>query len=178
VSPQPTARTAGAFWLVTFVAGSLALFVGRGPLFFAANIVAPLAYLVATLAMYRLLKAVNRVLAFLAALFGVVGCATSLLRLAPVLHVRDLVFFGLQCLLIGWLICRSTFLPRILGVLMLVAGLGWLTNLWPRLADSLAPYNLLPGILGEGVLIIWLLWKGVNVQRWHEQAAAAETAGR
>lgn len=96
----------------------------------------------------------------------------SLLRLAPVIHVSDLVFFGVQCLLIGILIYRSTFLPRFVGVLMMLAGLGWLTNLWPALANSLAPYNLMPGIFGEGVLIVWLLVKGVNVQRWREQAAA------
>jgi hypothetical protein len=59
---------------------------------------------------------------------------------------------------------------------MVVAGLGWLTSLSPALADWLAPYNLLPGILGEGVLIVWLLAKGVDVQRWREQAAAGTGA--
>jgi hypothetical protein len=171
-SPQIRARTAGGFWLVTFVAGSLALFVGRGALFFAVNIVAPLAYLVATLVMYGLLRPVNRSLSLIAAAFGVAGCITSLLRLAPLTHVRDLVFFGLQCALIGWLIYRSTFLPKFLGVLMVIAGLGWLTNLWPAFADSLAPYNLLPGIFGEGVLIVWLLVRGVDVERWREHAEA------
>jgi hypothetical protein len=172
-SPRLIARIAGGFWLVTFVAGSLALFVGRGTsLFTMANFVAPLAYLVAALAMYGLLRPVNRTLSLIAAAFGVAGCLISLLRLAPVIHVRDLVFFGVQCLLIGILIYRSTFLPRFLGVLMMLAGLGWLTNLWPALANSLAPYSLMPGIFGEGVLIVWLLVKGVDVQRWREEAAA------
>jgi hypothetical protein len=171
-SPQLEARTAGGFWLVTFVAGSLALFVGKGALFNAVNVIAPLAYLVATLAMYFLLRPVNQSLSLVAATFGVAGCVISLLRLAPVIHVRDLVFFGVQCLLIGILIYRSSFLPRFLGVLMVFAGLGWLTNLWPALANSLAPYNLMPGIFGEGVLIVWLLVKGVDVQRWREEAAA------
>jgi len=177
-SPLLKARIAGAFWLVTFVAGSLALFVPRGALFTAANIAAPLAYLVATLVLYDLLRPVNRSLSLLAGVFGVAGCVTSLLRLAPVIHVRDLVFFGLQCVLIGYLIYRSAFLPRVLGVLMVLAGLGWLTNLWPTLADSLAPYNLLPGVFGEGVLIVWLLAKGVNVERWRRQAGAADAAGK
>ena len=81
-----------------------------------------------------------------------------------------LVFFGFYCLLIAYLIFRSTFLPRILGVLMAFAGLGWLIFLSPPLANSLSPYILAPGILGEGSLTLWLLVKGVNVQRWNEHA--------
>jgi len=83
------------------------------------------------------------------------------------------VFFGFYCLLIGYLIFRSTFLPRILGVGMALAGLCWLTFLWPPLAHSLSPYILAPGILGEGSLTVWLLAMGVNAQRWNEQARAA-----
>jgi hypothetical protein len=60
------------------------------------------------------------------------------------------VFFGLYCLLIGYLILRSTFLPRFLGVLMALGGLGWLTFLSPALSSKLSPWNMAPGILGEG----------------------------
>jgi len=169
-SPQLKARTAGFFWLMVFVAGSLALYLGDGVLFSAANVVAPLCYVVVTLLLYDLLKPVNRCVSLLAAVFGLVGCAVSLFRLTPYILVRDLVFFGLQCLLVGYLVFRSTFLPRVLGVLMAFAGLGWLTFMWPPLADALAPYNLAPGMLGEGLLILWLLVKGVNVPRWKEQA--------
>jgi hypothetical protein len=83
-----------------------------------------------------------------------------------------LVFFGLHCLLIGYLILRSTFLPRSVGALMVVAGLGWLTFLSPPIARSLSPYIMLPGALGELSLTLWLLVKGVNVQRWEQQAGA------
>lgn len=86
----------------------------------------------------------------------------------------SLVFFGFYCLLIGYLTFRSTFLPRALGVLMVIGGLGWLTFLSPPLAKALYPYTLAPGILGEGALTVWLLVMGVNVQRWTEQASAAE----
>jgi len=85
-----------------------------------------------------------------------------------------IVFFGFYCLLIGYLIFRSTFLPRILGAGMAFAGLGWLTFLSPPLANSMFPYILAPGAVGEGVLTLWLLAMGVNVQRWNEQASAAD----
>jgi hypothetical protein len=173
VSPQFKARAAGVFWLMVFLAGSLALFLGGGVVFSAANIVAPLCYIVVTLLLYNLLKPVNKSISLLAAFFGLAGCAVSLFRLTPIIHLRDLVFFGLHCLLVGYLIFNSTFLPRILGVLMVFAGLGWLTFLWPPLAKYLSPYNMAPGMLGEGLLIVWLLAKGVNVQRWKEQASAA-----
>jgi len=83
-----------------------------------------------------------------------------------------LVFFGFYCMLIGYLILRSTFLPRILGVLMALGGLAWLTFLSPPLANYLSPYNLGVGAFGEGSLLLWLLVMGVNAQRWKEQASA------
>jgi hypothetical protein len=84
-----------------------------------------------------------------------------------------LVFFGVYCLLIGYLIFRSAFLPRILGVPMVFAGLGWLTFLSPPLANYLSPYILVLGFLAELSLMLWLLVMGVNVQRWKEQTSAA-----
>jgi len=84
-----------------------------------------------------------------------------------------LVFFGFYCVLLGYLIFKSTFLPRLIGVLMALAGLGYLTLLAKPLADHLAPYNLLPAALGETSLMLWLLIVGLNVDRWKEQASAA-----
>jgi hypothetical protein len=84
-----------------------------------------------------------------------------------------LVFFGFYDLLIGYLIFRSAFLPRILGVLMALAGLGWLTFLSPPLGNHLSPYNLVLGFVAELLLMLWLLVMGVNVQRWNAQASAA-----
>ncbi len=81
------------------------------------------------------------------------------------------VFFGVYCILIGYLIFRSAFLPRILGVLMALAGLGWLTFLSPPLASHLSPYNLVFGFLAELALCLWLLVVGVDVQRWMEPAS-------
>ena len=85
-----------------------------------------------------------------------------------------MVFFGWYCLLIGYLIFRSTFLPRILGVFMAIAGLSYQIFLSPPLANYLFPYVVKPaGALGELSLILWLLVMGVNNQRWREQAGTA-----
>jgi len=89
-----------------------------------------------------------------------------------------LVFFGFYCLLIGFLALRSTFLPRVLGVLMMLAGLGWLTFLSPPLAEYLSPYNRAVGVLGELSLTVWLLVIDVNVHRWEEQADAVGLGDR
>src|SRR5258708_7629113 len=82
------------------------------------------------------------------------------------------VFFGFYCSLIGYLVFKSTFLPRILGVLMVAAGLGWLTFLLPPFANTLRPYVVAPGVVGEASLTLWLLAKGLAAQRWRELAVA------
>lgn len=87
-----------------------------------------------------------------------------------------MVFFGIYCVLIGYLIFRSTFLPRIVGALMAFAGLGYLTLLYAPLSNYLHPYNLAPGALGETSLMLWLLVFGVNAQQWNEASAAAVRA--
>jgi len=89
-----------------------------------------------------------------------------------------LIFFGCVCLVDGYLIFRSGYLPRVIGVLMQIAGLCYLTNsfaliLSPSLAHRLFPAILLPALVGEASLCLWLLVKGVNLQRWKEQASAA-----
>jgi len=85
----------------------------------------------------------------------------------------DLVFFGFWCLLTGVLITRSTFLPRILGVLLAIDGLGWITFILPSLGTSLFPVVAVASGLAEIPLQLWLIVFGVNSERWREQAAAA-----
>ena len=126
-----------------------------------------------TLLFYDIFKPVNRRLSLLAASFNLVGLTFEVLQLQPQGVNIAMVFHGFYWLLIGYLIFRSTFLPRILGVLMAFAGLGWLTFLSPPLTNYLSPYNLASGLLGEGSVMLWLLVFGVNVQRWKEQASAA-----
>lgn len=82
-----------------------------------------------------------------------------------------LTFFGFCCILGGYIIFKSTFLPRVLGFLLAMAGIGYSTYLWPPLANSLYPYNLALGI-GELLVGLWFLVFGVNVERWKQQARA------
>jgi len=116
---------------------------------------------------------VNRSLSLLAALLSLMGCAKEVLGLfhANPYKFPTLVFFGPYCLLIGYLIFRSAFLPRILGVLMMFAGLGWLIFMLP-LSSYLSPYLKVLGFLAEASLMLWLIVMGVNEQRWKEQASA------
>ena len=86
-----------------------------------------------------------------------------------------LVFFGLTCLVSGYLIFRSGFLPRVIGVLMQVAGLSYLVACGaalfaPALSDRLTPAILVPPLIGEGSYALWLLVKGVHVERWRQRA--------
>jgi uncharacterized protein DUF4386 len=104
---------------------------------------------VVTLLLYGIFKPVNRGLSLLAASFNLVGLTCGALRWNSRGVDIPVVFDGFYCLLIGYLIFSSTFLPRILGALMAIAGLGWLTYLSPPLAKSLSPYNLALGILGQ-----------------------------
>ena len=83
-----------------------------------------------------------------------------------------LVFFGFYALLTGYLILRSTFLPRILGVFSVVGGLGWLSFLYLPLGHLAFPYVAVFALLGAAALIVWLLVFGVNEQRWKEQSRA------
>jgi hypothetical protein len=178
LSPRFKARIAGGFYLLTFVAGALALAVVNARLI--ANLTATASYIAVTLLFYNIFKLVNRGLSLLAALFGLVGCAFGALspfNLAPY-HINPLVFFGFYCILIGYLIFRSTFLPSILGALMTLGGLGWLTFLSARLANYLSPFNFVPGMLGEGALTLWLLVMGVNVPKWEERARVVVASTR
>jgi len=172
MSPCVKARIAGVFYLLCFVTGIFALLV-RSKLGFASGLIAGACYVAVTLFFYYLFKPVNRNLSWLAAFISLVGCTIAPLSLFVHLasRISPFVFFGFYCLLIGYLIFRSTFLPRILGALMALAGVGWLTFLSARLATYLSPYNMLPGVIGEGTLMLWLLVMGVNVQRWKEQAS-------
>ena len=99
--------------------------------------------------------------------------AVMFLKLNQYAFNADIVFFGFWCILTGYLIFRSTFLPRVLGVFVMISGLGWVTYLYPPLAHHLSLYIAAASALGEIPMELWLMVKGVNDQRWKEQASAA-----
>lgn len=91
-----------------------------------------------------------------------------------------LIFFGMVCLIEGYLIFKSDFLPETLGLLMQLAGVCYLTNsfallLAPSLADALFPFVLMPPLIAELSLAVWLVVKGVDVAKW-KQSSSVETS--
>ena len=85
------------------------------------------------------------------------------------------VFFGINCLVLGYLVFHSTFLPKVIGVLLAIDGLAYLVNSFssivsPGFAGHLVPYIQVPALFGEGSLCLWLLIAGVNSSRWEAVA--------
>ena len=149
-----TSRTAGLFYLVTFVAGTVSLVMRVGPIAATMGTIAAVSYIAVAVLLYVVLKPVNQTLSLVAAVVSLAGIAAGVARVVP---FSPLVFFGVYCLMLAYLLFRSTSAPRALAPLMAFAGLGWLTFASPGLAHMLNPYNFAPGMIGEGVLTIWLL---------------------
>jgi hypothetical protein len=92
-----------------------------------------------------------------------------------------LVFFGLACLVRGWLAYRSGYVPRALGVLLALAGASYLVNsfallLSPAVASALFPAVLLPAFVGELGLALWLVFTDPRVLQQTLAGASAATA--
>jgi hypothetical protein len=176
-SPRFKARIAGVLFLLLVLTSAFTEFFAHGRLSFAADLAAGIievsCMIAVTLLFYDLFKPVNRRLSLLAASFNLVAVTLELLQFLPHGVNIGLAFHGVYWILIGYLIFRSSFLPRILGALVAIAGLCWLTFLSPTLTHYLSRYNLASGLILEGLVMLWLLVMGVNVQRWKEQASAA-----
>jgi hypothetical protein len=230
-SPQVYARTAGILYLVIIIAGALGQIFIRGKLIVPGDAASTAGNLMASqslwrvgiagdilmhifdvpvmLALYLLLKPVNKNLATLAILFNLIQTAVLVVNklnlLAPLfllgnaeylkalepgqlqalanipLRLHDygfgigLIFFGCVCLINGYLIFQSGFLPKVIGVLMALAGVSYLVNsvtliLAPAYAEMVVPILAL-ALLGELSLSLWLLIKGVNIEQWDQRAA-------
>jgi len=228
-SPQVYARIAGSLYLIIIIAGALGQIFIRGRLIVAGDAAATAGNLMASqslwrigiagdllmhvfdiplmLALYLLLKPVNKHLAVSAVLFNLIQTAVLVVNklnlLVPLfllgnaeylkaleprqlqalayvpLRLHDygfgigLIFFGCVCLVQGYLIFKSGFLPKTIGVLMALAGLSYLTNsitliLAPAYAEMVVPVLAL-ALLGELALSLWLFVKGVNVPKWNEK---------
>ena len=142
--------------------------------------------IVLLLILYVLLRPVHRDLALLAVLFNIVAISVEAvgalgLDLAPNqspemtnllirLHAHgfgvSLLFFGWFCVIIGYLIFKSQYLPKAIGVLMQIAGACYLINSFaliasPQAANRLFPAILIPSFIGELSLALWLTVKGI-----------------
>jgi hypothetical protein len=160
-----------------------------------AHLVVTLTNIPLALIFYELFKVVNRRLALLDVFFTLVATAIeaagildqftpltlppgqlpALVSVPASLSTIDYdiytVFFGFDLICLGYLVLRSTFLPRTIGVLLAVDGLAYLVNsftdlLTPGFAAQLVPWIQLPALLGEGSLCLWLLVVGLNAERW------------
>jgi len=232
ISPQVYARIGGLAYLIIIVAGAMGEIFIRSKLIVADNAVAttqnitasPLLWrigifgdlvmhvfdLVLGVVYYTLFKQVNRSLALLSLLFGMIQTAVlvanKLNLMMPLFLQSDahylkafdpqqlqalsylsiqtheygfgfgLIFFGFACLIDGYLIFISKFLPRVLGILIFLAGICYLTNSFLlifslKLEGALFPVLLGPlAFLGEFSMCLWLLVKGVNVKKWEAWA--------
>jgi hypothetical protein len=177
VSPQFKARMAGLLFLLLVLTSTTTEFFARGRLSSAADLAAGIleisCMIAVTLLFYDIFRPVNKRLTLLAAILNLVALTLELLRFMPHGVNIGLVFHGFYWILIGYLIFISTFLPQILGALMAIAGLCWLTYLSPSLTSYLSPYILASALTVEGLTFLWLLVMGVNARRWNEQASAA-----
>jgi len=165
----------------------------------ASELIMFLSELVLALALYVLLKPVNKSLALLAAWFRVVHVAilgSNLLNLYVVLQLLSgadyltvfepdqlhalvllflnaysdgfniQVFSGLHLFVSGYLVFKSGYFPRILGILLVVAGLNYIidTFAFVLLPNYVYPvvFLALPVVIAENAFFVWLLWKGVR----------------
>ncbi|MBD0333638.1 MAG: DUF4386 domain-containing protein, partial [Chitinophagaceae bacterium] len=90
-----------------------------------------------------------------------------------------LIFFGFACLVLGYLIYKSEFLPKLIGVLIAIAGVCYIINsfaliLAPRLGSTLFPAIMVPPFIAETSFCLWLIIKGVNASKWRERATHGE----
>ncbi len=230
-SPQLFARIGGIAYLVIIIAGgydemfirnamivagdaaATARNIAASPLLWrislAGDVVMHICDLILAVVYYFLFKPVNKHLALLSLLFGLVQTAVLVANkmnlVMPLLLLNNnaaylksfspeqlqaltytalkahdygfdigLIFFGVSCLLDGYLIRKSRYLPAVIGVLVQIAGLCYLINsfvliLSPALANRLFPFILLPPLAGELSICLWLIFQGVNLKIWNER---------
>jgi hypothetical protein len=169
VSPRLKARIAGGLYFFTLISAQMLEWLFPGRMNRAAGVIEIVGMTGVTLILYFIFSPVSRVLSLLAAVLNIVGITLEAIELSA--HGTDvaMVFHGCFCILIGFLIFRSTLLPRILGAAVAIGGLCWLTYLLPRLF----PWNLVCGLGGEVVMFLWLLIMGVRGARRESVSGAA-----
>lgn len=223
INPKKTARIAGLLYLLVAVIGGFSIiFVsstliepgdaaatakkimaseGLFRLGLVGGLITQTVQIVLVLALYKLLKAVNKNHALFMVIFSLVGIPIAMLNLLNNFAALQLltgadyltvftaaqsqsmglfflnlqsygvniatIFWGLWLLPLGYLVFRSGYIPRILGVLLIIGGLGYLADfvaffLFPNLDVTVSQFTF----VGELLLPLWLLIKGVNIEKW------------
>jgi Domain of unknown function (DUF4386) len=85
-----------------------------------------------------------------------------------------LAFFGFSGVLRGYLIFRSTFMPRWLGVLAMISGAMWLSFLYPPLGSRMFMFTAILALANAAIMIAWLLFRGISDEKWHAAVDIAE----
>jgi len=225
ISPLVRARVAGALYLVANIFAPFTLlylpsrFIVRGDAAATANNVIAseslfrfgivgnlftfIANIFLALALYQLLKVVNKNMASLMVILFLVGVPIAMLNELSQLAILQLlggadylkayptdqlqalaylllrlhdqglliahIFFGLWLLPMGYLVFKSGFIPRIVGVLLVITGVGYVVQSFAAFLGYNVNIILFTG-LGELVFLLWLLIKGVNVEHWKKRA--------
>lgn len=97
------------------------------------------------------------------------GLAYLLIRINNQIAAVALVFLGFSTFFQGYLIAKSTFLPRFLGVIAMISGLGWLSYAYPAAGSAIFYPLIIVAMLGLLLTNGWLIVKGVDEQLWREQ---------
>ena len=166
-TPKTKARLTGVVYLIYFLlAFTGAAFDSHGAVARFLSLASVAVYALLTVLFYFMFKPVSKGVSLLAALTSFAGCIFSVMHMLQLTRyvISPLIFFGCYCLLLGQLVIRSGFLPRILGALLVAAGVGWLLFLLP----FTKPFNTVTeifGIVAEGAFCLWLLIAGVSPAR-------------
>jgi hypothetical protein len=174
------------------IQGSAALFRAG----FVADLAQATLFLFTAMALYLLLRGVNELVARAMVVFVAVAVAIMSLNLLNQFTALQLatgetagsvtqaglfaqmhgagyliaqVFFGLWLLPLGYLVVRSGWFPKTIGVLLVVGCFGYLIDtfaqfLAPSVADGIEAFVLLPAAIGELAFVAWLLVRGVRVR--------------
>ncbi|OQW56656.1 MAG: hypothetical protein A4S17_13550 [Proteobacteria bacterium HN_bin10] len=99
------------------------------------------------------------------------------LRLHTAAYTVCLFLFGVHCLLLGWLIASAKFLPRLIGVALILAGFAYVANsfsffVYPPATALIFPVMVPLAFAAEAALALWLLFVGVKADAWRTQADA------
>jgi hypothetical protein len=105
------------------------------------------------------------------------GLANLAIRSHDITFNIALIYFGVSCILEGYLLYKSGYFPKVIGILMQLAGLSYLASCFaiffaPGFASVTTPGFQLVAFIGESSYCLWLLIKGVDVAKWNERIGA------